>query len=55
MSVKFQQFAKSEMLNNKENLAFKHTDVVLIMLINVKMPKIVGNLTFMSIINVMLS
>ena len=32
-------------------LAFKLFDVVFIMLINVKMPKIVGILTFMSMIN----
>ena len=32
-------------------LAFKLSDVVFIMLINVKMPKIVGILTFMSMIN----
>ena len=35
-------------------LAFKLSDVF-IMLINVKMPKIVGILTFMSMINFMLS
>ena len=36
-------------------LASKHSDVVLIMLINVKMPTIVGILTFIIIINFMLS
>ena len=36
-------------------LAFKLSDVVFIMLINVKMPTIVGILTFMSMINFMLS
>ena len=35
--------------------AIKHSDVVFIMLINVKMPTIVSILTFMSIINVVLS
>ena len=35
--------------NNKTFLAFKLSDVVFIMLINVKMPTIVGILTFMSI------
>ena len=36
-------------------LAFKLSDIVFIMLINVKMPTIVGILTFISIINFMLS
>ena len=36
-------------------LAFKLSAVVFIILINVKMPTIVGYLTFMSMINVMLS
>ena len=36
-------------------LAFKLSDVVCIMLINLKMPTIVGILTFMSMINFMLS
>ena len=34
---------------------YKHSDGVLILLINVKMPTIVGILTFISRINVMLS
>ena len=39
----------------KKFLALSLLDVVFIMLINVKMPTIVGILTFMSTINVMLS
>ena len=39
----------------KKFLAFSLSDVVFIMLINVKMPTIVGNLTFMSRINFVLS
>ena len=42
-------------MKKKFNLAFKLSDVVFIMLINVKMPTIVGILTFMSMINFMLS
>ena len=50
------------MLNSTENkiaaalkyfLAFKLSDVAFIMLMNVKMPTIVGILTFMSMINFM--
>ena len=36
-------------------LAFKHSDVVFILLINVKMPTIVGILTFMSMVSFILS
>ena len=39
----------------KKFLALSLLDVVFIMLINVKMPTIVGILTFMSMINFMLS
>ena len=39
----------------KRFLVFKFSDVVIIMLINVTMPTIVGILTFMSMINFMLS
>ena len=42
---------KSKMLKNKNFLAFRCSDVVFFMLINVKMPTIVGILTFMSRIN----
>ena len=57
--MKLQLLLKSKMLKNKDfsknNLAFKLSDVVFIMLINVKMSTIVGILTFMSMINCMLS
>ena len=47
---------KTKMLKNiKIFLAFNLSDVVFIMLINVKMPTIVGILTFMSMMNFMLS
>ena len=36
-------------------LAFKLSDVVIITLINIKMPKIIGIVTFMSMVNFMLS
>ena len=39
----------------ENSLAFSHSDVVFILLINVKMPTIVGILTFMSMINFVLS
>ena len=39
----------------KDFLAFKLSDVLFIMLINIKMPTVVGILTFMSMINFMLS
>ena len=46
---------QSKMLKNiKTCLAFNLTDVVFIMLINVKMSTIVGILSFMSMINLML-
>ena len=53
--MKFQLLMKTKLLKNKTFLAFKLSDVVYIMLINVKMPTIVGILTFMSMINFMLS
>ena len=47
---------KTKMLREKKTfLAFKLLYVVFIMLINVKMPTIVGILTFMSMFNSMLS
>ena len=39
------------MLQNKKIYAFKLPDVVFIMLINVKMPTVVGILSFMGMIN----
>ena len=46
---------KSKMLKNIDFIAFRCSDVVIIMFINVKMPTIVGILTVMSMINFMLS
>ena len=46
---------KSKMLKMKIFLPFICSDVVFIMLINIKMPTIGGILTFMSMINFMLS
>ena len=53
--MEFQQLMKNIMLKNKDFLAFKLSDVVFIMLINVKMPTIGGILTFMSKINFVLN
>ena len=50
--MKFQLLINAEI---KAFLAFKLPDVVFIMLISVKMPTIVGILTFMSMMNFMLS
>ena len=51
--MKFQLLMNTIMLKNKDcvPITFKLSDVVFIMLINVKMPTIVGILRFMSIIN----
>ena len=55
LSIKFQLFMKSKMLEIKIFcVAFKHSDVVFNMLINVKIPIIVGILKFMNMINFML-
>ena len=54
LSMKFQQFIETKMLKIKTFLAFKLSYVVFIMLINVKMPTIVGILTFMCMINMFL-
>ena len=53
--MKFQLLIKTKHAENQTFLAFNLTNVVFIMLVNVKMPTIVGILTFMSMINVMLS
>ena len=55
LSTKFQLLIKIKYRQIKKFLALSLSDVVLIMLINVKMPTIVGILTFMSGINFMLS
>ena len=52
--MKFQLLIKTKMVKNKDFLAFKLSDVVFVMLINVKVSTIVGILTSMSIIKFML-
>ena len=52
--MKFQLLIKIK-IPTKKFLALSLSDVVFIMLINVKMPTVVGILTFMSRINFMLS
>ena len=54
-STKFQLPIKIKISKNKEILALCLSDVVFIMLINVKMPTIVGISKFMSRINFVLS
>ena len=51
MSMKFRPLIKTKILTNASSLS----DAVFIMLINVKMPTIVGILPFMSRINFVLS
>ena len=60
--MKFQLLMKTKMLKNEDFFSLKLSDVVFIMLINVffmlinvKMPKVDCILTFMCMINVMLS
>ena len=54
--MKFQLLINGEIVKNKVFfIALKPSAVVFILLINVKMPTIVGTLTFMSWINFMLS
>ena len=55
LSMKFQLLIKLKYEQMMEFLAFSLSDVVFILLINVKMPTIVGVLAFMSRINFMLS
>ena len=55
MSTKFQLLIRTKIPTNKEVFALGLADVAFIMLIIVKMPTIVGILTFMSRINFMLS
>ena len=51
---KFQMLIKTKILTNEEVSCLSLTDVVFIMLINVKMPAIVCIVTFMSWINLLL-
>ena len=55
LSMNFQLHKKTKMLKNKDSFDLNHSVIVIIWLINVKMPTIVGILTFMSMINFMLS
>ena len=55
LSTKFQLLIKLKYRQIKKFLALSLSDVVFIMLINVKMPTVVGILTFMSRINFVLS
>ena len=55
LSMEFQMLIKLKYRQMKKFFAFSISDVVFIMLINVKMPTIVGILTFMSRINLVLS
>ena len=55
LSMELQMLIKTKMLKIKDFLVLILSDVVFIMLINVKMPTIVGILTFMSKINFILS
>ena len=51
MNMKFQLLIKTKMLKNKDFFLLSNSQMlVLIILINVKMPTIVGILTFMSMI-----
>ena len=50
MRTKFQLLIKTKMLKIKTLLDFKHSDDLFIILIKVKMPTIVGILTFMRMI-----
>ena len=50
LSIEFQLHTKTKLLKNKYFIGFKHSDVVFIMLINIKMPTIVCLLTFMSVL-----
>ena len=55
LSRKFQLLIKLKYQQIKKFLALSLSDVVFIILINIKMPTIVGILTFMSRINFLLS
>ena len=55
LSTEFQLLIKTKIPTHKEVSYFKLSHAVFIMLINVKMPTIVGVLTFMSRINFVFS
>ena len=53
--MKFQLLINTKILTNEKIIVLSLSDDVIIMLINVKMPTIVGILTFMSRVNFVLS
>ena len=53
--MKFQGLIQGKIVKNKAFSCLKLSDAVFILLINVKMPTVVGILTFMSRINLILS
>ena len=55
LSTKFQLLIKTKIPTNEQILASSLSDAVFIMLTKVKIPTIVGILTFMSMINLMLN
>ena len=55
LSTKFQLLIKTKIRQMKKFIALSLSDVAFIMLIDVKMPSIVGIQTFMSRINLVLS
>ena len=55
LSIEFQMLITTKVIKNKDFSCFQTLICCIIMLINVKMPNIVGILTFMSMINFMLS
>ena len=54
-TMRFQLLTKTKMLKIINFLGFKLSDVVFSMLVNVKMPTTVGIITFMSMIDFILS
>ena len=54
LSMNFYLLIKTKMLKNEDFLAFKLSGAIFIMLITVKMPAIIGILTFISLINFIL-
>ena len=53
--MKFQLHIETKMLKNKDSFDLNLSIVVIILLLNVKMPTIVGILAFISKVNFMLS
>ena len=55
LSIELQMLMKTKLLKNEDFLALTLSDVIFILLINVKMPTIAGILTLMGSINFVLS